>query len=911
MVYKKGEQLAVMNEPLTLADWLRAQRRLLDLTQSELAARASCSPVTVKKIEAGDLRPSKQLAELLAEALHVPADRRDDFVRFARTGSSDFPLTTAAAPFSPNILPPATPPTTASDSAIANVRPINNLPAQLTALIGREREISAAIRLLRQPGVRLITLTGPPGAGKTRLSIEIAEALAGDFADGICFVALEPVTDPQMVLPTIAQALDVKETSGLNLAAAIRQFLSQRTLLLVLDNFEQVVAAAPAVADLLSAARNLKVLVSSRETLHIYGEREFPVPPLALPDVNRLPPLEALALYPAIGLFVERAQAFQPTFELTIDNADAVAHICAWLDGLPLAIEMAAARIRWSSPKQVLQQLSQRLTALTGNLRDLSPRQQTMRGAIDWSYNLLSPDEAEVFNHTAVFAGGFTSAAVAAVLGRGAADNDEDDWRVLHLLQGLVEKSLLRCEQSVNGSARFWMLEVMHAYALEKLEAAGQMDAGRQRHAAYFGSLAERTLAALRGVRPKETMEWLKLEINNLRTALEWLSTADPATGLRVACFLAFAFWPLAGFYSEAERWLEQLLAAADRRLPPEQELALRSQALHLSANMASFQGNQQLALERANAALALSLQVGDRETQRRSLRILASLALANSDYPRAEALYHEAFALWQPGDDPVDAVNILNGLGLAAKDQGDYPGAIELHERSRTIAQQSDYRIGEVHSATLQSIAAYWQGEYRQAEQLARRCMAMREELGEYVYMAYAKEIVAMAVGRQGDVPTSMQLLGECLAQFRSVSNSMGIPLILNDMGQVAHMQGDLLHALRLHQEALAAALVVNDRRRIAFCLEGLAMVAIDLEPRMPEQPVLATQVLAATATLRRMIHAPLPPSETQFYNTAISRLHQLLSAKQVEAAWSAGEALSMGDAARIADELARRAAV
>ncbi|MDQ3249783.1 MAG: helix-turn-helix domain-containing protein, partial [Chloroflexota bacterium] len=394
-----------MEDLAAFADWLKRRRRALDLTQSELAAAANCSPVSVKKMEAGDLKPSRQLAELLAVALHIPAAEGAAFVDFARGTVARFQL----QPILPQASLVAAPVAPASLSQA-------KLPAQLTAVIGRERETIAAVQLLRQPPVRLITLTGPPGTGKTRLSLEIGQALQEEWKDGVYFVPLAPVSQASLVPAAIAQALGIVEERDKPLLISIQTFLHAKTLLLVLDNFEQVSAAAGLVGELLVAAQGLKVLVSSREPLRIYGEHEFPVPPLSLPDVNRLPPLEALILYPAIKLFVERAQAVRPTFQLTSDNAEAVARVCAWLDGLPLAIEMAAAQTKWMTPQKVLTQISGRLTALAGGLRDLSPRQQTLRGAIDWSYNLLDPEECHLFNHLSVFVDGCTIEAVAAVV---------------------------------------------------------------------------------------------------------------------------------------------------------------------------------------------------------------------------------------------------------------------------------------------------------------------------------------------------------------------------------------------------------------------------------------------------------------------------------------------------------------
>jgi predicted ATPase/DNA-binding XRE family transcriptional regulator len=391
-----------MTEQLAFGPWLKRRRKALDLTQAELARQVGCAEGTLRRLEAGEMRPSKQLAELLADRLDVPPADQAAFVRFARllSGADSVALPPLSSPFQTSRTPDA---------------PAGDLPTPLTPLIGRETEVEVIRQRFQRAEVRLLTLTGPAGVGKTRLAIQVAAALCEAFADGIRYVALAPIRDPGLVLATIGQALGGNPINTPQMEAALAAYLHDRQLLLVLDNFEQVLRAAPQVAALLAAAPRLKVLVTSRAALHLSGEQAFEVPPLSRPDPTHLPVLEGLTQYAAVRLFMARAQAAKADFGLTAENASAVAAICARLDGLPLAIELAAARIKRLTPPALLARLGSRLRLLTGAARDWPSRQQTLRGAIAWSYDLLAAGEQLLFRRLGVFVGGCTLEAVEAV----------------------------------------------------------------------------------------------------------------------------------------------------------------------------------------------------------------------------------------------------------------------------------------------------------------------------------------------------------------------------------------------------------------------------------------------------------------------------------------------------------------
>ena len=433
-----------MDTETQFGSWLMQRRKALDLTRRELAREVGLSTVTIEKLESGERRPSRQVAELLARQLDVPDAELEAFVQFARSGVEALDGGTGQA--GPGAAPWR-----------ALLRYPNNLPAQPTPFMGRQALLAELFDLIRQPGMRLLTLTGPPGIGKTRLSLALGTLALPHFADGVFFVALAPLRDPWLVIAAIAETLKIHEQGGRPLLEPIKEELRAKEMLLVLDNFEQVVEAGDMVAELLRGAPGLRVLVTSREALRVYGEHDFAVPPMEAPMPGEEPEsVEALARYEAISLFVERARAADRTFGLNADNARAVARICVSLNSLPLAIELAAAQVRVLSPEEILTRVGARLDLLSGGPRDVSPRQQALRGAIDWSYELLADTEKIGFQRLAVFAGGCALPAAQAIAGEEAEG----------LLQSLSSKSLLRRETGSDGETRFTMLETIREFAL-------------------------------------------------------------------------------------------------------------------------------------------------------------------------------------------------------------------------------------------------------------------------------------------------------------------------------------------------------------------------------------------------------------------------------------------------------------
>jgi len=562
-----------MSADTSFGKWVKQRRKSLDLTQGELAQRVGCAASMLQKVESDERRPSRQMAESLAQALGLAPDKSPAFVEFARAGQRAL----AGTPF----------------------RSPSNLPAPVTPLIGRERDAAKVRQRLLQDDTRLVTLLGPPGIGKTRLSLQVATDVRDHFEDGVFFIELASIADPELVAPTIIQVLGLEESGRQSPLDHLSDYMRDKLMLLVLDNLEQVIAAAPVMAKLLAACPLLKVLATSRVALRVRAERQYHVPPLGLPDPTRLPQPPELLQYPALALFVERAQAVQPDFYLTEANAATVAHLCHRLDGLPLAIELIAARVRLLSPAEILHRLRGRFLLQSDGLRDIDERQRTLKNAIEWSYNLLAGDEQTLFARLAVFVGGWTLDMAESVCGNEASGLTTP---VLDLLALLVNKSLV-VQHEINGESRFALLETIREYALEQLAALqnGEAETIRRRHATYYLRLAEAARSQLTSTQQVRWLDRLENEHGNLRAALGW---ALESGNMIIAAQLGGAlwhFWAMHGHLSEGCRWLERTLATetAPFHLSPSMRVVL----LNGAGSLAYYQGD--------HAAAACTLKRG------------------------------------------------------------------------------------------------------------------------------------------------------------------------------------------------------------------------------------------------------------------------------------------------------------
>jgi predicted ATPase len=683
----------------------------------------------------------------------------------------------------------------------------HNLPAQLTSFVGRERETAEVVHLLET--TRLLTLTGPPGTGKTRLSLRVAAEVLDQFQDGVFFVDLAPITDPGLVATTIAQVLGIGESGGQPLLDTLKKTLRHKRLLLLLDNFEQVIDAAPLVGELLSSSPGLKALVTSREALRVYGEQEYAVPPLTLPDLDRAEPLRRLSQYEAVELFARRARAVRPDFALTEDNAPAAAEICVRLDGLPLAIELAAARSTMLSPEMMRRRLESRLGVLVAGPRDLPTRQRTLRGAIDWSYDLLDPPEKTLFARLAVFQGGRTVEAVEAVCSHGLAID------VLAGLESLLNKNLLKRLSGADEEPRFVMLEMIHEYARERLEASGETEDLQRRHAECFLALAERVAPELRGSRYVYWSALLRDEHNNLRTALSWaLGGGDGELGLQLAGALR-DFWFYEGRTAEGLAWTEGALESA-KDAPP----ALRARALNTAGAMCFDQADHEKGKRYNREALVLFRELGDDIGTAWALAFQGVQALASpAECKEGIRLLEEALVLFQELDYKPGITQTLIGIGEVARLDGDRERATMAYEECLAIAREEGDRMSEAKALGNLSYVAQQRGEYARAAELLTGALTLFRGLGARRYICQDFARLAGPVAAQGYPQAAARLLGASEA----ILDAMGSGLQPGDRPDIRRYAVAVRHQLDrgMFDAAWAEGRAMSFEQALSYALE------------------------------------------------------------------------------------------
>jgi non-specific serine/threonine protein kinase len=620
---------------------------------------------------------------------------------------------------------------------------VHNLPAQTTHFVGRQHEIAQVKRLLET--ARLLTLTGPPGTGKTRLALRVTSEVLHDFVDGVYFVDLAPIKDPGLVANAIAAVLGVTESVSQPLTETLKRRLQHQRLLLLLDNFEHLLSAAPLVSELLASASKVKVLVTSREALHLYGEQEYFVPPLALPE----PAFNAseLALCESVALFVQQARAVKSAFELKEDNALDIAKICVRLEGLPLAIELSAARMKLLTPEALLARLSSRLDALTGGARDLPKRQQTLRNTIEWSYNLLDEGEKTLFARLAVFRGGRSLEAIESICGEGLPIDVFDG------LASLVDKSLIQQKETTGGEPRFVMLETIHEYAWERLEASCEAETMRRRHAEHFVQLAERAEPELRLAQQQHWFHLLETEQENIRAVLEWsLGDGDITLGVRLAGALSL-FWFACGYHVEGRQWAQQLLGRLDS-VPKVYHIGLLFSAGHMA-----YLYDLEAAKHFLSRALDISRDLGDSINTAWSLIYLSYTMM--KDTAEATAVAEEGLALFRELNHKPGIAQALNIIGELTSFSGEDHRARRAYEECLAVSQETGEKRRIRFMFGNLAFLAQHEGDYERARELAGQGLHLALEMNNRLDIADSLSCLAGAIGMAGQPERAARLLG------------------------------------------------------------------------------------------------------------------------------------------------------
>jgi len=738
----------------------------------------------------------------------------------------------------------------------------NNLPRQLTTFIGREREIAEAKRLLAE--THLLTITGPGGSGKTRLSLEIGARLLSEYPDGVWLVEFAHLADPARVPQVLATALSVREEADRPLLVTLVDHLRPKRVLLLLDNCEHLIDACAGLADtLLRGCPEVKILPSSREALGLTGEVVFRVPPLSLPDSRLVPALERLAEYEAVRLFVDRAIAVKPDFTLTDDTAAAVVQICRRLDGIPLAIELAAARVRTLSVQQITAHLDERFRLLTGGSRTALPRHQTLRGLIDWSYGLLSEAERELFRRVSVFVGGWTLEASVAV----CAGVDVDRYDIVELLGRLVDKSL--CLIDGEGSdPRYRLLETIRQYGFEKLAETSEGQVVRARHRDFYLGFAEDAEPRLQGPEQVAWLQRLEADHDNLRAALRWsLDCDETEAALRLGSALSL-FWDTHGYVREGREWLDELLAHARER--PTSTVTTRralGKVLDAASRTRARWSEFPQATEFLTQGLAVWRELGDKRGIAEALNNLAVGATQSGDRVRARVLVAESLALFRELSDKRGTAHALNNLAEILRSDGDLPGARALFEESVPLFEAIEERRGLSHALDNLGGILTAQGDYGPAEALYSRSRRLAEELGDNHAVATALRSLGGVAHHRGDHERARSCYEDSVARFREMGDGFclaksligyaltshemgdheqarvlgdqGLALLreagakgelaprLGQLGAAALAHGDVARAARFFEQSLALYSETHDEQGIATSREGLARVA------------------------------------------------------------------------------------
>lgn len=830
--------------------------------------------------------------------------------------------------------------TTLSGALTRHVDPVapmppHNLPVLPTPFVGRHDIIDEICTLLLDESVRLLTLTGPGGVGKTRLALRVAEEVLPYFEDGVYFVALASIADPNLVVPTIAQALGVKEAGNSAISEVLRESLQDKGMLLVLDNLEQVVGAATQIREVLSNAPGVQVIITSRVSLHLYGEHEYPVPPMDMPGADESEPTTATSLskFEAIQLFVARARAIDAEFRLTDSNAATIAEICRRLDGLPLALELAATRLRLFNPKALLSRLEKSLPLLTGGARDMPDRHRTLYNSIDWSYNLLSPAEKQLFTLMSVFVGGYTLSAVESLAATISADPNAG---TLDQLDSLVAQSLVRRWQwqdsgeEAEREPRFWMLATIREFALEKLAEQQGTHAARTAHANYFLNVAEEARGYLRGPQQEVWFDKLERDHNNFRAALTFLFDGeDPMAGARLVSVLAW-FWYVRGFYTEGRRWISLTLSAVEQNnhdTGNSETLALRADILRIAGILAYMQSDHDQAVDFSKQALKIARRLEDKGLIARTLNNIGTILDQQGKTRESHSYHEESLQIRREMGDRPGMAHVLANLALVRERQGDHEQASSMCEECITIAREMGDNTRLASYIYHRGKLAFRRGDLPRAEQALRESLALSREIKFKACELWCLSELGLVLCEKGDPAEANKVLEEGLELSRQAGDLTETSWVLLGQGVAALITHDYDRARATLQEAVQLRRQLREynlstietlewlataEARIAVATDDRRQTSDD-EPQAARQPLLATEQRKAHArravllfgvsdARRKVVEAVTSPVWRPIHARSLGSAQEVLGKQAFSEAWTAGQTLAFEDACALA---------